>query len=581
MTDPVAGGSKEPGQEAASSQEVVKEAEPESGAVVEASEEPPAEEPRAEEPPAEEPPSDEPAEKPRESADGDEPAVVFSRGTASAAEPDPDPTTVVVQDANGRNYAAPVDPWAGHGAGFQTPVDGHFAYPRPLTAAKKPRRRTWILALVASVVTLVLAVATAAVVYFWPRYPSLDFERLSEPTRFPPVVPVGSTWSDATVAGQRIYFASSDPDGKVGVTAVDGASREPAWSSTAAGTAKRWAGMEALPFGVALDGRFDDKAHPSKIVLLGAANGELLWTLPLAPGDKPIYGKNVVVHVDTAGHQLIGFDAATGNERWRLADLSDTGTRTLPVGSAGDLNGPTSLRGRPFDPQYTDQRLVQINADHSVRVIDLNSGTVGKSWQTGAATDDEVFAHNGRLVVRESGNVRRVVAYDLESGSPDVLYTAEPDVEVTGLTPCGDEAVCFVKTRKPDGQQTVVRIDLASSGSEGTWESGAIADVVRAVPVGASVVVQSRANTTLIDEKGATAWTHPGTVARLDAGNILRFGHVQTDQVIDESVSGQHLGDEPVELGAVYDVRTTTCAWTISVLGCVTATDYVTQRFAR
>jgi hypothetical protein len=580
MTDPAAADGKNPDQEA------VRDDLPEPGSAHDEAaptDEPRSDEPSSDEPSSDEPSGDEPAGDADEPADDDGPAgdvpgpVAFSRGVAAAADPDPTPV-VVTAGRSTHEYGEPVDPWAGHPAGYSTQVDGPCPYPREETPKRSPRRRTWLFALLAATVTMVLAVATAAVVWFWPRYPALDFERLAQPARFAPALPVTSAWADASVVGDRIYFGNAGPDGRVAVSAVDGAATDVVWSSTAAGRSERWTGMEALASGVALSAQTGDKKHPSKVVMLGAANGDLRWTIPLGPNDRVIHGRLVTVHVDQVNHQLIGLDATSGAERWRLPDLTANGTRTLAVGAAGDLNGPSSGRGRPFSPTYADPRLVQINPDHSVRVVDLNSGTVGQSWQTGAAADDEVFAHNGRLIVRESGNVRRVVSYDLSTGSPTVLFTAEPDVDVSRLTPCGDDAVCFAKTLKDAGMHTVVRIGL--DGSAG-WESGALTDVLRMFPVGDAVLVQSRATNTLIDAKGAISWTHPGTVARLDSGNVLRFGHVFTDAAIDESLSGQHIGDEPVELGAVYGVRTATCAWTTKMLGCVSKTDYLTQRFAR
>lgn len=201
-------------------------------------------------------------------------AAAFVPGVAPAA--DPEPATEVVVARSDQPYGDPVDPWAGHAAGFNTPVDGHYAYPKEEIAERKPRRRTWLVVVLASLLTMVLAVATAAVVYFWPRYPALDFERLAEGQHFSPVVPVSSAWSDATVSGDRIYFASSDVKGAVGLTAVDGYSTQPSWSSTAAGTAKRWTGMMALSYGVMITGTTGVKTTPKRTVVLGSEQGPAL-----------------------------------------------------------------------------------------------------------------------------------------------------------------------------------------------------------------------------------------------------------------------------------------------------------------
>jgi hypothetical protein len=45
-------------------------------------------------------------------------------------------------------------------------------------------------------------------------------------------------------------------------------------------------------------------------------------------------------------------------------------------------------------------------------------------------------------------------------------------------------------------------------------------------------------------------------------------------------VSGQHLGDDVRPLGALSDVRTTSCSWDTAVLACVGDKDFVLQKFA-
>ncbi|WP_412749229.1 PQQ-binding-like beta-propeller repeat protein [Krasilnikovia sp. M28-CT-15] len=542
--------------------------------------------------PAETPPMPGPAssaEKPVRYAPGRAEAAtpvvvmpVAHHPTDTKADGFPVPPTQV---SNDHHYGEPVDPWAtaesrALAMGQTLYVGGPEISDPGAVAARRPRRK-WLHALIAVGVTSVLALSAAAViVYLLPRYPALAFHRLGAETHFPPTVPVSSSWSDGTATKDRFYFASSNKTGAVGVTAVDATGTTSIWSTTVAGTAAGWSGLMALPNGVLLQSAPDPRTKKSRLVVLGPDHGELLWEHLLSDGDDMIFGKTVAVHVDRAGHQLMGLDVTTGRERWRLMDPKGASTTTVPTTTPNDVSGAASAHGRPFAPVLDDdQRIVQITADHAARVVDLTSGTVGKLWQTDAATNDEVVAHNGRLIIRESSNVERIVSYDLGSGKATLLYTAQQDVRITKLSVCGNDWICFVMTTDGDAkQQHVVKLPVV--GDDPPWESGPLAGIERLTPVGDSLIVKVSGFTAMLDPSGRTAWTNPGAVVRLDSGNVLRFGHPLSSSAIDDSLSATHLGDEPVELGPIYDVRTDTCAWNTTTLACVTEKDFMTQRFA-
>ena len=234
----------------------------------------------------------------------------------------------------------------------------------------------------------------------------------------------------------------------------------------------------------------------------------------------------------------------------------------------------------PFDD---DQRIVQIGADDSARVIDAGSGAVVSGPRPGVArTDDEIIAHDGRLIVAESTNARRLFAYDLDKLEPKVLYTPPTaDARIEHLTPCGTDRICLVETTGYDEQTAqVVAIDAADGGV--VWRRG-IANVTGLVPVGEAVLATrstSPVQVSLLDAEGRLSWTRGGEVGRLDGGNTLQFSKALSASADDPAVAGEHLGDAAVPLGSLAGVRSSTCAWDTSHLACVADEDFVVQRFA-
>jgi hypothetical protein len=200
-----------------------------------------------------------------------------------------------------------------------------------------------------------------------------------------------------------------------------------------------------------------------------------------------------------------------------------------------------------------------------------------------AGTDDEVVANDGRLIVRQSERAQRIVTYDLgKLGEPTVLYTAPENDHLSHLTPCGDR-ICFVEDTSFDAKTDVVTaIDLDKHSRAWTRP---LAGVDGLVPVGSSLLVDNSSQTTLLDGKGKTVWTNGGVAARLDGGNLLEFAKPLSGSSDDPALAGQHLGDQPVQLGPLNDVRTDTCSWNKTVIACVSdkgdVKDFVILKFAK
>ncbi|MFI1996499.1 PQQ-binding-like beta-propeller repeat protein [Actinoplanes sp. NPDC020271] len=520
----------------------------------------------------------------------DQDNLAYATGTAAAAAPAPTPPTV----PHTPEYATPVDPWAEGEAQARasgTPLPYSMDPPAATVPAYLPaepgggpasyRKRLWIWGGSALAVAVALGVTAALVLR--PDFPALDFQPLQEVTRLQPVAPITSGWSDAEVLGDRAYFAGVDAQGQVGVTAFDIDAKRAAWTSQPAGVARGWAQMIALPDAVALISDPDYTTSRARLVILDGKTGKLRWEYGLGSSDTVHFGNGVVLVVDRQQGALHGLDLATGEERWQSANPDGSASSTvLDVTTPAGLTGPAGSRGRPFEPELTDDdQVVQIAGDRSARVIDLGTGTVGKPRADVAYTSDKMVAHDGRLFVEESGT-DRLLAYDLAelaTAEPAILYTAPKDAQVDALTPCGGERICFVETAGyARDKAQVVAYDLKKHRE--AWRRPA-AGAETLVPVGDAVLAVADDTTTLFDVNGEPVWSAtPGAAVRLDAGNVLQFSDTLSTSVGDRTLVGVHPGDEPVQLGLLRDVRSGTCAWNASVLACVAEKDFVVTRFA-
>jgi hypothetical protein len=437
-------------------------------------------------------------------------------------------------------------------------------------------------------VVVVLGVAATLVVVLWPGHRALDFRPLSDPVHVTPAVPVTSAFTDAEVIGDRAYFAAADDNGTLGVVAAGASDGKGGWKSTAAGVAPRWESMVALPVGVAVFTDTDSVSGTRRMVILGASDGKLRWERVIGDRDQVFFIGSIAVLADRAEHRLLGLELDDrGRTAWELPDLkTDSGTATaiVPATTPDDVSGPAGVQGRALAAVPDDDtRIVQLSSDRSARVIDAADGKVlVQPRQSVAAPDDEVIAHHGRLIVRESADAHRIVSYDLgKLGEPTVLYTAaDTNRQLTHLVPCGDDRACFIETAGYDAKTThVVSVDVADGGH---W-SRPVPNAENLVPMGDSVLAAlntSPAKVSLLGPSGKVSWTRDGEAARLDAGNLLLFSKALSTSPDDPALAGQHLGDSAVPLGALSDIRSASCSWNTAVLACVADKDFVLQRFA-
>ncbi|GID94939.1 Hsp70 family protein [Amorphoplanes digitatis] len=513
------------------------------------------------------------------------------------------------------NYAEPVDPWAtGEAAAFgnaggpvlhpvsgaphsHTPADPvsppaapWLASTQPEPAPKLPAYRRKGLWIVAAGTVAVLGIAATAVVRFWPGYPALDYRPLTDEHRIKPVAPISSAFNATALRGGRAYFASADDKGTLGVVAAATDSGEKAWSSVEAGTAARWEHFFTLPDAVVAITDTDSVTSTRRMVLLDPGKGGKLWDRTVGRDDGLVFAGDKVVLVDRTENRLVGLEVGDqGKVGWEhkspKSEYGTTTTKVIVATTEADLDGPATGAGVPFaEPLDDDDRIVQIGADRSAQVIDASTGDVSAGpRQSVADPDDEVVAHNGRLVVSESGDSHRLVAYDLAKlDEPRVLYTApNANTRFDHLTACGADRICVVETTASDAKTAqVVAVDATGKGT--VWRR-TVADVNGLVPVGEAVLATrntSPEQTSLLDADGRVAWTRGGVVGRLDGGNMLQFSKALSTSADDPGLAGEHLGDDPVPLGSLDGVRSSTCSWDASHLACVADEDFVIQRFA-
>ena len=521
------------------------------------------------------------------------------------------------------HYAEPVDPWAtGEAAAFGNVSGSPLLHPgsgapvsaspvsagpassgarswlastdpdpgaQPGSGAKLPaykRKGLWV---VAGLMVVVLGVAAALAVVFWPGYRALDYQPLADLHRIKAAVPVTSAFSATALRDGRAYFASVDDNGTLGVVAAAVDTGKTAWSSTEAGIASRWEFFFVVPGAVVAISDADSITRQRRMVLLDSGRGKKLWERTMDADDDVLFAGDKAVLVDRREGRLVGLAIGDkGAGKWELKnpkdDYGQAATKVVTVTTGADFTGPASVGGVPFaEPFDDDERIVQVGADDSARVVDAVSGkVVAGPRQSVAETDDKRIAHDGRLIVAESADARRLFSYDLEKLEPKVLYTPPTaNTQLDHLTPCGTDRICLVETAGYAAETAqVVAIDAAKGGV--VWRR-AVANVDRIVPVGEAVLAttdRSPVQVSLLDAEGRVSWTRGGAVGRLDAGNTLQFSKVLSTSADDPALAGEHLGDQAVPLGPLDGIRSSTCAWDTTHLACVAAEDFVVQRFA-
>ncbi|MDW3849751.1 Hsp70 family protein [Micromonospora sp. BRA006-A] len=525
-------------------------------------------------------------------ADGPAPQTAATRYDGTPAPVPPQPTRYDHMPAahgpvppHPTGYGVP-GPSAPPPGGWQPGVPGTPFSPAPggvRPGGGRARRGRWI-ALGAGLVV----VAVAASVLLWvfrDRHPALDFHT----AELVKTVAAGDTRPDqmfTATLGERAYLVRSLPDGHLDVTAVEAATGKTVWEKRTDAAAQRWAGIRALPDGLLVLGDATGSDTPRVLAVLDEDSGDQRWRTDVGRDDTLYLGPDTIVRLDRTGERLVGLRLSDGRRRWERpnprTEYGDARTKVVPVGTGAALDGPGDAEGSPLAPWAGKaDRLVQVGADRSVRVVDMRSGRILKDRGNVAGLDDPVAARDDRLYVAENERGLRLLAYDLGGlGTPSVLYEApEQGGRVKDLVTCGERRVCLLETPGSGADDT--RVVSATEG-EGTrqWPAPRAESLV---PVGEHVLAgrDSPDAVTLFAPDGTPVLRdRDGTAVRLDAGNLLIFSEAPSAYEDDRVLAGTAVDGEPVEMGQLKQIRSESCSWNTEMLVCGAEKEFRLYRFS-
>lgn len=534
-------------------------------------------------------PAGPPDTRPTEPADSPPTAPAAGAPDNSPTAPAPGPHGTLPEGAVPPGYGAtgfgPGGPPGASGAAPGVPL-GPPVSPAPAggTEPGRGRRRGW-LALAAGVV-VVAVLGTTLWWVFRDRYPALDFQNL---TRI-----AGESVGDerpaemfTAVLADRAYLAYPLPNDRLEVRAVDTATGDRLWARQTSATAERWAGIRALPDGVAVFADAVGDSSPRDMVVLDGS-GKQRWVLTIHGDDALYFTTRTAVWLDRTGNRLVGLRLTDRHEEWARDNprnkYGDARTRVLPVRTGEALDGPADLGGTPHAPWLGDaDRLVQVGADRSVRVIGMDSGKILKNRKNVADLDDAVAARDDRLYVVEDNQGFRLLSYDLGTlGEPATLYTSSGDgSRARSLVTCGEHRACLLEVPNsgPDG----TRVVAVGEGKKVRDWSAPRAETL--VPLGEHLLAahdSPKPTVTLFGPDGSTVLPdRDGVAARLDAGNLLLFGEAPSNSEDDRSLAGMAVDTRDLfEMGELKDIRSNSCSWNTRVIACGAEKEFVVYRFA-
>ncbi|MEU1751544.1 Hsp70 family protein [Micromonospora matsumotoense] len=503
------------------------------------------------------------------------------------------PGTVATTEAGGTLVATPTGtapvgpvPAGALGQGSPPPVvaAGGVGPPAPGHLPTRRGRRGWWIGLGAGL-ALIGVLGAAALWFTRDRYPALEFHTLTQVAR-PAADGDRPTAMFTALVDDRAYLAYQLPDDRLTVVAVDAGTGKQAWRSTVSAGTQRWTGVRAVPGAVLVVADAAGESTPRDLVVLDAGSGRERWRLPVHGDDAMHVTRETLVWVDRAGSRVVGLRLRDGRQEWAQAnprsEYGDTRSTVLPVGTEQAVVGPAGFDGVSRAPWLGDaDRLVQVGADRSVRVLDMDSGKVLRHRDGVADVSDRMAAYGDRFYVVAEDQGYKLLGYDLGSfAEPTVLYSAGQQRRVTGLVACGEHRACLLEVPEGDTDRTEV---VAATEGEGSrrWATPGGADLV---PVGGHLLVRRespKSTVSLFDPAGKAVLTdRKGTAVRVDAGNLLVFAETPSSVEDDRSLAGVSKAGDLTEMGELQGVRSESCAWNTSVIVCGAERDFVLYRFA-
>jgi hypothetical protein len=468
---------------------------------------------------------------------------------------------------------------------------GGSAYAGGVGRAGGRRRRAVLIG--AGAVLALAGVVTAAVLYLnRDGYSDIAFDNFRDVGAGIPLGAERPYYSWTGLTGDRAYVAYQREDKRLEVIAAKASTASREWQVTTEVAADRWDRVTALPRGLVLLTDEVTASDSRELVVLDPADGDEMWRRTIHGDDSVLYFDRTLVLVDRVAKKVIGLDLGNGKQRWDEPSPQDTygnaPTSVYPVTVPEDLGRSANVEGRQAPVGGTKPRIVQIGANRSARVIDVNSGEVLRSKDGVADYTDLVAAHDGRLYVTPKESGYRVMMYDLERmGEPTALHTAAERHYPDRLVACGGDRVCLLDRANFDVETTEL-VSIGSKESDGAqgediWRRP-VPKAETLVAVGEHVLVRggSPEVSTLFRPDGSQVLGREGVGVRLDGGNLLLFADDLSTATVDVSVAGVRVSSAtPVELGELRDVRPSACSWNSSVIVCPGETALLFRTFVQ
>jgi outer membrane protein assembly factor BamB len=453
-----------------------------------------------------------------------------------------------------------------------------------------PRRRIprWIIAVAAA--TSVAAVASFLTVLLWPTGGEDPVEPSGPLTfgRFESVARVDfgqlSRTTLTAVEGERGYTAWEQL-GDLHVIAFDVASGAERWRAQVSG-ASQWSRLIAAPGVLFALERADDDDQPRQMFVLDAETGEQRWQREVRGDDLLAFLDGALGWLDNEGRALRGLDLATGGERWRHDFPGEDASNAVSVLNQADQARPSDSSGEPA-PGIGDHRIVMVNADRTVWVVDGNTGEIISQGSDLASPDDQILGYGDRLYVAANEVDYQLLSYDLEelsSGAARVHYApSEASRYPVKLQPCGPTRVCVLETAQFDASQTeVVAVNAVDGGQ--IWRAP-VTEAERLFGVGEYAVtlgsLSFQPTVSVFDPTGRVVLESPGLAARLNDANLMVIttagGYEEYVEALGFPVGGQRVELGRLPEGPVQDQ----CSWNDQYLICPDRNGAEIWRFAR
>jgi len=525
----------------------------------------------------------------------EQPELPVAEGALAEVVP-PAPAAAPTPNGAPTSGAPPISgPPVSPGSPAAPPVSPPVSPPAGPAPVPAEERRPWYRRLVtwiaAGAAVLVLVAATTVALLLRSSSPEVTFADLVEVTPRVPTDAQSISSAFTAVNGNQAYLGYQQSDG-LHLIGYDLAAHKPQWTRTvkSPGTSSAsWQGLLALPDTVIV--AVNVYTGDSPYTLFGVDSTGQRWQHSFASADDYLVTSSAVVVIDKSGHQLIGLDPHSGDQKWSVPDIKDTyGYSTdaiYPVFDRDELTGPGGFGGLPTGP-FGDRRIVELSGDLSARVIDTASGDVTRTrGNIGDPRQATVLAYADRLYVAAESSKYRVLSYDLGTpGAGKLVYPApDPKVRLRAMSPCGDRLCLLDEPGSDEKSDEVIAVDPGSTSVK--WRRTVPgADLL--TPLGDGLMVQN----TNSSDRYTTVFGGDGTVllgdngkdqtgVRLTDGSVLLFTNTPQPFAGEQSLYGFTVRTHTLKsLGHINEVRSANCSWNTELLVCPSDTDFGVWRFA-